>query len=258
MRKQNESVTVRQSRIIDLLENSDFLTVKDLSEMLHISEVTIRRDLGALQSQGRINRRHGGAFAATDGNPAADATSAAVASRSPAERIAARAASLVEPGNVVLLSAGPISELMAETLGESAALTVITNSVAVFDILRTSTAVHLVATGGEFRHGQNTLIGPLAEASIREIRVDKLFLEPAGIATNHQMFHSSYADVPMIQAMIRAAREIIVMAESSTFGNDGTMPIAPLHIAKIVVSDEPVTDSIVREVENEGVQIVVA
>lgn len=258
MRRQNESVTVRQSRIIDLLENNDFLTVKDLSELLHISEVTVRRDLGALQSQGKINRRHGGAFAGTNGHPSRDIASATVPARSPAERIARRAVSLIEPGNVVLLSAGPISELMAATLRDSTALTVITNSVAVFDILRTNNAVHLVATGGEFRHGQNTLIGPLAEASIREIRVDKLFLEPAGIATNQQMFHSSYADVPMIQAMIRAAREIIVIAEKSAFGKDGTMPVAPLNVSSILVSDEPIAGSMLRDIENEGVQVVVA
>jgi DeoR/GlpR family transcriptional regulator of sugar metabolism len=230
--------------------------------MLAISEVTIRRDLGILQADGRINRRHGGAFAARVQNieisRAIGDTTKVSRLDGAHQRIAARATTLLDQGNVILLSAGPISEEIARHLQNMAGVTVITNSVAVFDLLRKNINIHLIATGGELRRSEGTLIGPLAEASVREIRVDKLFLEPSGISGNYQLFHSSLPDIPMQQSMIQAAREIIVVADHESFGQEGIMQIASINIANKLITDDQTPEQIWRHIEAEGVEIVFA
>ncbi len=262
MRRQNEAVSSRHNRIINLLANHEFLTVRDLSTMLAISEVTIRRDLETLDLEGKINRRHGGAFRSTERSGEShregseDAAAEGQIIRTKA--IAACALGLLETGNVVLLSAGPISEEISRGMLSIKDLTVVTNSVAIFDILRANADIHLIATGGELRRTQNTLIGPLAEASVREIRVDKLFLEPSGISRGYQLFHSSIPDVSMQQAMIQAAREIIVVAEHSVFGREGIMQIGSIQIAGKLIADAAIPVEIRNDIESKGVQIVTA
>lgn len=265
MRRRNTAVNTRHDQILQLLGAHDFLTVKDLSALLKISEVTIRRDLEALDSQGMLNRRHGGAFRNNRSTPSGNAGQAgtdtgasSTGNTDPIRLIASRAMGFIEPGNVIILSAGPISEAIARELLSRRDITVITNSVAIFDLLRTNENIHLIATGGELRRPRNTLVGPLAEASIREVRVDKLFLEPSGISHRYQLYHTSIADVPMQQVMIQAAREVIVVADSSVFGREGIMQLGPVRIANRVIVDGHIPNRVREDLTSEGVEIVTA
>ncbi|HEX9029578.1 MAG TPA: DeoR family transcriptional regulator, partial [Anaerolineales bacterium] len=98
--------------------------------------------------------------------------------------IARLAAEQVMPGEVILIDGGPLANYLAEALCSHADLTVITNSVPVFDILRQNPEITLISTGGAFRHSSQMLVGPTAEGALRELRADKLFLMVTGITLN--------------------------------------------------------------------------
>jgi DeoR/GlpR family transcriptional regulator of sugar metabolism len=264
-------VSNRRSEILKYLEEKVFVGVADLSAAFGVSDVTIRRDLDALESTGRLARRHGGAVALGKPSPETHEWEAgaggeeslyqAEAERSTTideerGRIAERATKFLDVGEVVLLSGGMISAEIARRLLQWSDLTVITNATEVFDILRDNRHIHLVSTGGELRYPQRTLVGPLAESSIQDIRADKLFLEPSGISLHHQLYSSSLADVSVQQAMIHAAREVFVLADHEAFDRQGIMQVASLSVASKLISAGSMDEARLEDLRREGIEVV--
>ena len=87
-------------------------------------------------------------------------------------QIASKAASLIEPGDVVLVDGGPIALYLAEELKHKKDITVITNSIFVFDTLNRTPDIILISTGGTLRNSTQMLVGPTAEGSLKELRAD--------------------------------------------------------------------------------------
>ena len=244
----------RRQEIIRHLRENTYMSVGSLSEVMGVSEVTIRRDLDALDADGVLERKRGGAFISagadrTENESEQSSRSGAIA------RIAEAAVGRIEPEDVVLLSGGPISEEIGRLLNETQDLVVITNSVRVFEILEENRGIHLISTGGELRHSNGALVGPMAEASIQNIRADRFILEPSGISEANGLFCSSLPDVPVLRAMIHAARDVVVVAESAAFDREGIMQVASTSVATEMITDE-LNESIVGRLENEGITIV--
>lgn len=230
------------------------MSVGALSEVMGVSEVTIRRDLDALDADGLLERKRGGAFVGGSAERDDDASERYVLSGAIA-RIAGAAIERIEPEDVVLLSGGPVSEEIARLLSSEDGLVVITNSVRVFEVLEENLGIHLMSTGGELRHSNGSLVGPMAEASIQNIRADRFILEPSGISEANGLYCSSLPDVPVLRAMIHAARDVVVVAESAAFEREGIMQVASTSVATAMITDE-LDENIVRRLEDEGITIV--
>ena len=172
--------------------------------------------------------------------------------------IAQMAAELVQPGNVILIDGGQVTTYLAEELIEKEDITVITNSIPVFDILRDKPAITLISTGGLLRQASETLIGPTAEAALRELRADKLFLAVAGISLDFGLSHTNLAEVAMKQAMIRAAREVILLADHTKFGQESVVQVAPASVVNKLVTDNALPASTRLDLIKRGIEIVLA
>ena len=110
--------------------------------------------------------------------------------------IAQMAAEQVQPREVLLIEDGQINIYLAEMLTEKEDITVITNSIPVFDILRNNPNVTLILTGGLLPHLSNTFVGPTAEVALNELRADKLFLAITGISLDFDLYHTNLAKSP--------------------------------------------------------------
>ncbi len=172
--------------------------------------------------------------------------------------IAQAAAALVQPGNVLLIDGGQITTYLAEELTQKENITVITNSVSVFDVLRDCPNITLISTGGLLRHPSETLIGPTAEAVLRELRADKLFLAVAGISLDFGLSHTNLAEVTMKQAMIRAAREVILLADHTKFRQESVIQVAAANVVHKLITDNALPASIRLELTKLGVEIILA
>jgi DeoR/GlpR family transcriptional regulator of sugar metabolism len=173
-------------------------------------------------------------------------------------QIASRAAAFVEPGEVVLIDGGPIAVYLAEELKQKRDITVITNSVVVFDTLNRTQGIVLISTGGTVRYQTQMLVGPTAEGTLRELRADKLFLMASGITLDFGLSHNTISEVTIKQAMIRSAREVIVLADHTAFGADVGIQIAPLKAAHKLITDDALPPSTRLEISKAGIQIVLA
>ena len=172
--------------------------------------------------------------------------------------IAQIAAEQVQSGDVILVDGGQVTTYLAEELTEKENITVITNSVPVFDILRDKRAITLISTGGLLRPASETLIGPTAEVALRELRADKLFLSVAGISLDFGLSHASLAEVAMKQAMIRAAREVILLADHTKFGQESVVQVAPASVVNKLITDNALPASIRLELNKLGIEVIIA
>jgi DeoR/GlpR family transcriptional regulator of sugar metabolism len=173
-------------------------------------------------------------------------------------QIANKAAALVEPGDVVLVDGGPIALYLAEELKEKTDVTIITNSVVVFNALNGTPGIILISTGGTVRYSTQMLVGPTAEGALKELRADKLFLMVSGITLGFGLSHHTISEVTMKQAMIRSAREVIVLADHSAFGLEVGIQIAPLKAVHKLITDNALPAGVRLDITKAGIQIVLA
>lgn len=172
--------------------------------------------------------------------------------------IAKRAAGMIQPGDVILIDDGETTGCLAEAINGGEGVTAITNSVAVFDRLRQNPGVTLISTGGLLRVGRHSLIGPTAEAALRELRADKLFLTTTGISLDFGLSHPDLAEIAVKKAMIQAARQVILLADHSKFDADSVAQVAAIESVHKLVTDNALPASMRLELTKRGVEIVLA
>jgi DeoR/GlpR family transcriptional regulator of sugar metabolism len=172
--------------------------------------------------------------------------------------IASVAAQMIQPDDVVLLDGGSVAVYLAEALLDRESITVITNAIPVFETLRSDPNIVLILIGGAYRKSSQMLVGPTAEGALRELRVDKLFLNAAGVSLDFGLSHTSISEVTIKQAMIRSAREVILLADHTLFGQESTIQLASLNMIDKLITDDALPASIRLELTKMGIEIVLA
>ena len=221
----------RQSIILDHIKLHGGVRVSELTDVLGVSDMTVRRDLETLAARGMLEKVHGGATAipqhSTD-EPGFDAKSSL--EQSEKEGIAARAAAMVRPGTAIAISAGTTTWAMARLLGDLPNLTVVTNSIPVAEILyRIGGPGQTVVLTGGVRTPSNALVGPVAVNALRNLHVDLLFM---GV---HGMDERRGFTTPNL---MEAARRTVVVADHTKWGVIGLSSIAALDEADVLITDE--------------------
>ncbi|MGA9396744.1 MAG: substrate-binding domain-containing protein [Anaerolineaceae bacterium] len=172
--------------------------------------------------------------------------------------IAAKAASLIDPGDVVLVDGGPIALDLAEELKSIKDITIITNSVEVFNTLNHTPGIVLISTGGAIRYSTQMLVGPTAENALKELRADKLFLMVSGISLDFGLSHHTISEVTIKQEMIRSAREVYVLADHTVFGAEVGIQVAPLIAVHTLITSDALPPSTRLDISKLGIQIILA
>jgi DeoR/GlpR family transcriptional regulator of sugar metabolism len=172
--------------------------------------------------------------------------------------IAHQAAAVVETGDVLILDEGQLAVYLSEELTNHDGITVITNSIQVFNILKHNPEIILILTGGAYRRSGQVLEGPTAEGALAELRADKLFLTVAGISFNFGLSHTNISDVTIKKAMIHSAREVILLADHTFFEQEATIQVAPLSFVHHLITDDALPASTRLELSEAGIQVSLA
>ncbi|MGW7351456.1 DeoR/GlpR family DNA-binding transcription regulator [Streptomyces sp. NPDC054784] len=239
------------------------VSLRELARVVQTSEVTVRRDVRALESEGLLDRRHGGAvlpggFTRESGFP--QKSLAATAEKT---AIAELAAGLVEEGEAVVVGAGTTTQELARRLARVAGLTVVTNSLLVAQALAHANRVEVVMTGGTLRGSNYALVGSGAEQSLQGLRVSRAFLSGSGLTAERGLSTSNMLSASVDRALVQAASEVVVLADHGKLGTDTMFQTVPTELMTRLVTDEPMThdDRGSRELQalaDQGVQISVA
>lgn len=245
----------RREQILSWLKQNGHVQVRDLVEQLSVSEMTIRRDLEHLACEGQLVRTYGGAAAAGGLTREQPYAAKAVEHTEQKEHIARYAASLVEEGDVVLLDAGSTTAAIARCLRGRGKLTVVTCDLKIAVELCDEPEIQVLVTGGTAMAQGYNLVGPLAEQILRGLTVDLAFIGTSSVDVEYGVTTPTLEKVPLKQAMIRAARRSILVADAAKFARRSSFQICPLSALSLVISDRSMPPELAEAVRKGGVSL---
>lgn len=244
----------RQHLILQELMDAGTVRVATLAARLDVSEMTVRRDIDALDAGGLLLRVHGGA-ARTDSFSALEPGFAVKSTRELDAKaaIAAAALELIRPGMTVFLSGGTTTFELARILPRNLGITVATNSIMVAHALadaqpdapegRTGAnsggqardGIRTLILGGE-RTPSEALVGPLAAQAARAIAADLCFMGVHGMDLDAGITSPNMLEAEVNAAMIAVSAKLVVLADSTKYGMVGLAGIAPLSAVDILIT----------------------
>jgi DeoR family transcriptional regulator, aga operon transcriptional repressor len=245
----------RRREVLELLQTDGRVLVRDLAKRYKTSLITIRKDLEALHREGQLERTHGGALPLKIG---------ALNDRSLMEkerlhrqeklRIAAAAAHMIRQGQVVILDSGTTTTAIARGCRHFKSLTVITNATNIAAELA-DTPVEVILTGGVLRKNSFSLVGPLAEESLRKLSADLLFLAVDGFDVRYGLTTPNLLEARVNRAMAEAARRVVVVCDSSKFGRRSLSLIMPTSSVHETITDKNIPKNDLKALRQADVEI---
>jgi len=245
----------RRRAILDLLQREKRVLVGDLAKQFQTSQVTIRKDLEVLHVRGLIQRTHGGALPAREG-ALEDPTllEKERLHRKEKLRIAAAAVRLVSEGQVVILDSGTTTTEIARALRNFKNLTVITNGVNIAAELASS-SIEVILTGGVVRKNSFSLVGPIAEETLRRLSADILFLGVDGFDVRYGLSTPNLLEAKVNRIMTEIAKRTIAVCDSSKFGRRSLSLIVPPTSLQQVITDKGIAKSDLQVLKNAGIEV---
>lgn len=250
---QNLLADQRRALILEEVRERGGVRVNELTRKLMVSDMTVRRDLDVLARRGALEKVHGGAVPLADASthePGFEAKSSL--EQSAKEDIARAAAAMAKPGSAIALSGGTTTYALAQQLTEVPDLTVVTNSVRVADVFHAAQrrpsggppagaamgagAATVVLTGG-MRTPSDSLVGPVADAAIRTLHFDVLFLGVHGISPEAGLSTPNLAEAETNRHFVGSARRVVVVADHTKWGKVGLSSFASLEEVGTLVTD---------------------
>lgn len=227
-----------------IVSDKKHINVSDLSTMLNVSEVTIRRDLEKLEKENFLTRTHGGAIINEDNNyheevPASIEDDPYYEQRVEISEIAAH---MVEDNDVILLSPGVTNLFIAKKIINKKNITVLTNDLNIASELSSNAAIKIIIPGGDLDVSSMTLVGKLTEENIKNFFVSKAFIEVEGVSTQRGFTVQNIDRASIIKEMINITRETIFICTSNCFDNIAFSQIGPLKIANKIVTNPSTPD----------------
>ncbi len=246
----------RQRHIRHLIEEEGQVSVADLARRLGVAEMTIRRDLKELGKRGVLQRVRGGALLPERPRlrPEPPVLERMGEETEAKQRIAQAAAGLIAEGETVFLGSGTTALAVAQALRERHNITVVTNALTVINALADSDLTVVVA-GGFFRRSELSFIGHITEASIRDLRVDKVIMGMRGIDPFYGLTSDHLQELQTDQAIMRISETVIIVADHSKFGRVATSRVAPITAATLIITDREAPPEIVAAIREMGVDV---
>lgn len=245
----------RQERIVGLLREHGFVRNSELSDELGVSIVTVRQDVEALRTRGVVRKTFGGVLLHEEGRADSAFTQRLDQFRDEKQRIGAAAAALVQPGETILLDAGTTTIEIARRLPENADVTVVTCALNVALEASGRAGVHVVVCGGELNPRTLSVVGRRAEQTLAEYQADRLFLATYGVDPDRGLSERNLAGAELKRALIGAAREVILVCDSSKFGAAAPVQFAALDAVSSIITDRGLTTKLRRQLQRQAIAV---
>ncbi len=256
----------RFAHIIQYLQENGGAALRELAEHLEVSEMTIRRDLDELAAENAVRLVHTGAIlpARTLGGarggpgPLAPLADGGVARAGEMMRIGRKAASLVDPGDTVILDSGPAAQWLVRALPAGMPITILCHSLDVLVEARRRDKCRVVLAGGTMR--EDTLAFESAEgiALVRRHRANKAFLTAAGVGERVGVTCAGAGEAEMKKAAIASSQTRILIAQSDAFGRVAPSWFAELSDFDVIVTDSGISLGFVETARSLGIALHVA
>jgi DeoR family transcriptional regulator of aga operon len=248
----------RRRAILDMMQHDGRVLVADLAEQFQTSQVTIRKDLEILHVRGLVHRTHGGALPTRQG-ALEDPTLREKAKLYRKEKlaIAIAAVRLVAEGQVVILDSGTTTTEIARALRNFKNLTIITNAVNIAAELANS-SLEIILTGGAVRKNSFSLVGPIAEETLRRLSADILFLGVDGFDVQYGLSTPNLQEAKVNRVMVEIAKRTVATCDSSKFGRRSLSLIVEPSALHHVITDHGIRKADMKALKRAGIEVTLA
>jgi DeoR family transcriptional regulator of aga operon len=260
----SKKVDLRADQIMKLLLRAGEITVQELADELATSTPSVRRDLSRLEKKGLILRTHGGAGLVEpllyepfrhDTSFQSRELRAADAKR----RIGFAAAELVGEKDIIGLTAGTTTTQVGRSLRHRKGITVITNALNIGMELCNQPSIKTMLTGGTLAWAWTfALAGKPAVDFLRDFYMDKAFIAVTGFDLQRGITTLESEEAAVSVAMLRNAKKVIVVADSSKIGHVSPALICPISEVNVLVTDPHISPDVHHELDSRGIEVILA
>src|ERR1700676_3814167 len=255
MKKSRQNASDRHTELIGLLKKRGYCSVVELSQLLNVSAMTIRRDLHILHEKQIVEITHGGASFIASKRIEPDFTIRTHEHLPEKQAIGKLAAKLfIEEGDVIGIDSGSTTLEIVRNL-PNVPLTIVTHSLAAANVVARNKQYSLIVLGGILQHEANCFCGPQGIAALQTLYINKLFLSTSGLLLPDGLSCNNLPDATVKQALINSSRHTILCMDSSKIGRAYLARFAPLNIIDVLITDNGIADESREAIERQQKQI---
>ena len=258
MQDLKNNTVARRKAILQLLESKNQIFVPELSKEFGVSEVTIRNDLNQLEKKHMLIKVRGGAIK-IEAPITLDQNVSEKSKLHYHEKIliGKKAVELIQDGETILIDSGTTTMEVAKNMGELKDITVLTHALNIANYLTNFPEVHVIMLGGYLRKKSYSLIGPLAENSLKNFYVDKLIIGVDGFDLKTEgIYTTQLEEANLNRIMIENSQEVIVVTDSSKFNRRSYAFICELDRIDKVVTDKKIMKEDKQSLLQTGIEVI--
>lgn len=247
----------KKNLILSMLEQKPVVTVPELSAALGTSEVTVRKILNELDEQGLLRRTRGGAV---NISTIREFEEKEKEKKNTGEKraIARKAYENINPSDTVFIDAGSTTLELVKLIksGHKRDIVVITNALNIAFELLDDDDIEMVFVGGNVRHKVMSCVGVFAENTINSLCIDKAFIGCNSITVETGITTASLYEAQIKQCVLKAARETILISDSTKFGHTSMARVCPMKSITTLITDNQISQQLRNKIESTGVNLV--
>ncbi len=246
----------RKQQILKLLAAEKQVMSGELSQRFKVSEDSIRRDLRELAAEGKLQRVHGGALPISAAiAPIENRKSVQMASK---QAVARRAATLIQPGQVVIVDGGTTTAAMIACLPADLACTVVTHSPGIAVALVEHPQIEVILLGGKLYKHSVVAVGAETLTAMARINADLFFMGVTGVHPQAGFTTGDYEEAGIKRALATRAAETVVMVSAEKLNSASAFAIGELNLASTLIVESSLDEALSQRLAQSGVEIIQA
>ncbi len=246
----------RKRFILNRLEQAGTVMIQEITENCRVSDVTARRDLATIESQGLLSRIHGGAVKSRSSDSMFSYDKAALHSREQKMMISAAAASFIQEKDSIYIDCGTTVYHLSKYINHFKNLRVITNSLPVVSELIFHTGIRVYLLGGELDNKRRAMYGPMSENMIRYYRASKAFIGAGGVSLADGLSAGSEKEASITRMMAQAADTVYLLCDSSKIEKSAFVHYAPLEMIDYLITDQ-IDAELKKAYEKQNIKVII-
>lgn len=250
------SANARRDKLVTLTDDQGYCTITELSRIFGVSEMTIRRDVAKLVSEGRLRGFHGGVSSVAPQELEGSKYSDRLVSRGDVKKaLALRALDYIGRSAVVGLDAGSTVAMLAEHIPDTGNLRVVTASLPAITSLAANRGVEVISLGGVLHPETLSFAGPATLRSIGDLQIETLFLAASGLS-ERGAFCANDFDALTKRALIEVSEKVVLLADSSKFTTRAMVKVCGWEGISTLITDEGISREAETYLRDNNVKVI--
>lgn len=247
----------RQQQILNMLKDSDIVTVAELSEQLNYSGMTIRRDLEYFEQTGLVRRIHGGAVLIKSDNSLPPYVERLDEHKKEKSAIGKAALTFIEQGSIICMDAGTTTLSMIQHIPDDYQFTVISTGISTSEALCRFREIEVIQAGGSVHHASRTVCGTLATKFLTRFNANVSFLSTRAIDPDKGTFESNMSLVDEKNALVSISKKNIILADFTKFQGSSLCQAVSIDKIDVVITDSKAPADAVSKLRSSGIEVII-